>query len=454
MGAATSKDMAAATLVLLPFNVITLVMRFWIRVQRSAWGADDWAMVGTIPVWLISQVGLLGMAWSGIGQLDSTLSEEQVVNSLFWFYVFQEFWCFTLVALKWCIGFTLLRIASDTRWVKYVIYSCLVLVTICTGGTGMYLFFQCSPVEKNWHTSLAGECKPREIQTALSFLVAAVSITTDWIFAVLPFALLWKLQMARRVKASVIGLLGLGFFASIAPIVRLKYLLLMNDNTRFLEALGIILAWAQAEVGIGMLVANLPACRPLLERTFSIITGSRSGSSGGGGGRGKAGGSGVTGGKYGISGSGRAGGGGGSGVGGGSVAGSGYLGDAHGMPSSMKNSYMELEERDTGGKKGPFRSHKHAAGRTSQYGTETRVYGRDMAGDSSSDSLADDQSQRHIIPSGGGGGGVNTGNGDHHAKKGSKKLGSVSGGMGAIVVQRQVDVTGSPAQEHAGFHGQ
>lgn len=64
-----------------------------------------------------------------------------------WFYVFQEFWCFTLVALKWCLGFTLLRISSDTRWVKWIIYSSLILVTVCTGGTGMYLFFQCSPVE-------------------------------------------------------------------------------------------------------------------------------------------------------------------------------------------------------------------------------------------------------------------------------------------------------------------
>lgn len=58
---------------------------------------------------------------------------------------------------------------------------------------------------------MEGTCKPREIQTALSFLVAAVSITTDWIFAILPFALLWKIQMSNRIKASVIGLLGLGF---------------------------------------------------------------------------------------------------------------------------------------------------------------------------------------------------------------------------------------------------
>ncbi|KAK7943118.1 uncharacterized protein PG986_012231 [Apiospora aurea] len=274
MVAATSKDMALAVLVPLPLNILSIVARFWIRTQRKAWGPDDWAMVATIPVWVVSQVGMIGMAWSGVGQLDATLTAQQKANSNFWFYVFQEFWCFTLVALKWSLGFTLLRIGDGKKWVQGIIYACLALVTICTGGTGMYLFFQCTPVEKNWLPETEGTCQPREIQTALSFLVAAVSITTDWIFALLPFALIWKLQMGTRVKASVIGLLGLGIFASIAPIVRLKYLLLMNDASKFLQGLGIILAWAQAEVGIGLLVANLPACRPLLESAIAAFTSS------------------------------------------------------------------------------------------------------------------------------------------------------------------------------------
>ncbi|KDN71574.1 hypothetical protein CSUB01_11973 [Colletotrichum sublineola] len=311
MGAATSKDMAAAVLVPLPFNILTLVLRFWIRTQRKAWGPDDWAMVATI-------------------------------NSYFWFYVFQEFWCFTLVTVKWSLGFTLLRIGQGQRWVQIVIYTCLALVTICTGGTGMYLFFQCSPVEKNWILTLEGTCKPREIQTALSFLVAAVSITTDWIFAIMPFALIWKLQMANKVKASVIGLLGLGFFASIAPIVRLKYLLLLNDSAKFLKGLSIILAWAQAEVGIGMLVANLPACRPLLERMLahlSSLTTSKNKST-----------------------------------------------KDPASSAAVKNSYLELGERDAA---------KKTIG-ASRSGVETRVYGRDMDA-ASSDSLPDDHSQKRIM---------------------------------------------------------
>ncbi|KAK1953610.1 hypothetical protein LY78DRAFT_730760 [Colletotrichum sublineola] len=342
MGAATSKDMAAAVLVPLPFNILTLVLRFWIRTQRKAWGPDDWAMVATIPVWVISQIGLIGMAWSGVGQLDATLTAQQVQNSYFWFYVFQEFWCFTLVTVKWSLGFTLLRIGQGQRWVQIVIYTCLALVTICTGGTGMYLFFQCSPVEKNWILTLEGTCKPREIQTALSFLVAAVSITTDWIFAIMPFALIWKLQMANKVKASVIGLLGLGFFASIAPIVRLKYLLLLNDSAKFLKGLSIILAWAQAEVGIGMLVANLPACRPLLERMLahlSSLTTSKNKST-----------------------------------------------KDPASSAAVKNSYLELGERDAA---------KKTIG-ASRSGVETRVYGRDMDA-ASSDSLPDDHSQKRIM---------------------------------------------------------
>jgi hypothetical protein len=67
--------------------------------------------------------------------------------------------------------------------------------------------------------------------------------------------------------------------ASIAPIVRLKFLIGLNDPNRLLQNLGEILAWACAEMNVGMFVANLPACRPLLTSLishFSSWSGSRS----------------------------------------------------------------------------------------------------------------------------------------------------------------------------------
>ena len=57
---------------------------------------------------------------------------------------------------------------------------------------------------------MEGECKGRNIQTVLSYAVAVVSISTDWIFATLPIFLLWDVQLDWRVKSSVMAMLGLG----------------------------------------------------------------------------------------------------------------------------------------------------------------------------------------------------------------------------------------------------
>ncbi|KAI4910899.1 hypothetical protein J4E90_007156 [Alternaria incomplexa] len=276
--------MALSVLVPLPFVIISTILRFWIRTKRKAWGPDDWAMLINLPVWTVATVSTLGMAWSGVGQYDGSLTASQYSMSLKWFYVFQEPWCFTLVAIKCSIGFALIRIANRKKWIEMVIYACMISCFVVMGGTGMYLFFQCRPVQKNWYPTMDGECNGRNIQTVLSYAVAVVSISTDWIFATLPIFLLWDVQLDWRVKISVMSMLGLGIFASIAPIVRLKFLIGLNDPTRLLQNLGEILAWACAEMNVGMFVANLPACRPLLTNFishFSSWSGSHSNPSGG-----------------------------------------------------------------------------------------------------------------------------------------------------------------------------
>ncbi|KAE9973419.1 hypothetical protein EG328_004415 [Venturia inaequalis] len=124
-------------------------------------------------------------------------------------------------------------------------------------------------LSKNWMSTMPGRCQDRSIQTLLLYAVAFVAISTDWVFAILPIFLLWNVQLNWRVKGPVIIMLGLGIFASIAPIVRLKYLIGLNDRTRILDHLGNILVWASVEVNVGMFVANLPACRPILERAIT-----------------------------------------------------------------------------------------------------------------------------------------------------------------------------------------
>ena len=146
--------------------------------------------------------------------------------------------------------------------------------------------------------------------------------------------------------------------ASIAPIVRLKFLIGMNDQSRFLQNLGAILAWASAEMNIGMLVANLPACRPLLERIisrFSSWTGSGSRSYG-----------------------------------------AGKKSHARGTSRTGANGatkqYLELDERPGT----TLQNYLKDGHKTDGTGVETRIYG-DLDNDSSISLDRDDGSQKHIV---------------------------------------------------------
>ena len=78
--------------------------------------------------------------------------------------------------------------------------------------------------------------------------------------------------MDKRIKLSVVALLSLGIFASIAPLVRLSITVNLSATENFLLNAMDVAAWAQAELGLGILVGNMPALRPLLEKMLSIRT--------------------------------------------------------------------------------------------------------------------------------------------------------------------------------------
>jgi hypothetical protein len=143
------------------------------------------------------------------------------------------------------------------------------------------------------------------------------------------------------VKVSIVALLGLGIFASTAAIVRLTVTLNLSATTDFLYYAMPVAAWAHAELGLGVILANLPALRPLLERIFSLRSTLRS--------SGKR----VT--------------------------------DPH-----TGENYHELEE-------GIANRKNVVQGETlsSRKGTETRIYGGDLA--DSNSTLGDDKSTKRIV---------------------------------------------------------
>ncbi|CAN8098369.1 unnamed protein product [Discula destructiva] len=129
-----------------------------------------------------------------------------------------------MILSKLSIGVFLLRIVTQRvhAWILY-------LVMALSSLTGLIFFFltmlQCRPVSHFWDrvASGAGSCIDIDIIIALGYLYSALNILCDFTFALLPVAIVQKLNMPRRLKMATIPLLTLGCVASSGVVVRLAY---------------------------------------------------------------------------------------------------------------------------------------------------------------------------------------------------------------------------------------
>jgi len=120
---------------------------------------------------------------------------------------------------KLSIGFFLLRVTVNQihRWIIYMamglsVISCMVFFFVST--------FQCHPVSYFWdkHTQ-TGTCIDIDIVISLSYAFSAISITTDFTFALLPAWIVWHLNMKPRTKVALIVLMGMGCLY-VAPLLQ------------------------------------------------------------------------------------------------------------------------------------------------------------------------------------------------------------------------------------------
>jgi hypothetical protein len=82
--------------------------------------------------------------------------------------------------------------------------------------------------------------------------------------------MLWDVQMNRRQKASVVGILSLGIFATAAALIKVTYLGTYGKTGDWLWDSRNITIWTVIECNIGIVAGNLPALKPL----FRTILGS------------------------------------------------------------------------------------------------------------------------------------------------------------------------------------
>lgn len=101
---------------------------------------------------------------------------------------------------------------------------------------------------------------------------SALNAATDFLLALLPVPLVWRLHLNLRAKLSLILVLTLGVFAGLAGIVKSeKQKLALYTPDQYVHDTFTI--WWFVEYNIGMIAASLPALKPLFRRVLETAKG-------------------------------------------------------------------------------------------------------------------------------------------------------------------------------------
>ncbi|KAK6219649.1 integral membrane family protein [Colletotrichum tabaci] len=169
-----------------------------------------------------------------------------------------------MLFIKLSIGFFLLRL-SNSKLYNWIIYVSLAVVAVWSVAIFFWNIFQCSPIEAQWDYAIPdSKCVSPDAVVAAAYSISVMTILSDWLYALLPIPMIWSVKMTKQAKATVIVILGLGIFASIATLIRLKFLADLSDLTDILFMGTDAMVWTLIEPGAAIVASSLVTVRPLL----------------------------------------------------------------------------------------------------------------------------------------------------------------------------------------------
>ncbi|CAG7990594.1 unnamed protein product [Penicillium salamii] len=272
-----------ATAITTAAALIVVIARFYVRIciiRNVGW--DDYVMGLTM---LLSASGFaitVPEVKYGAGR-HVVFVGETAKTAMHLNFATQAIYLWAIGTVKISIGLFLLRFAGKKGY-KWFIWVVMVAMMLYTAICFLTLIFQCKDIRTNWDPTVKSECfSPTQLLTLsytntgemnifltsyFKLTPAALNILTDLIFSILPVFMLRHLQVNRRVKASLICILGLGVFACAAAFVKLSILPNYGRTGDFLWDYTNLTIWVVTECNTGIVAGSLPTLKPLFKKVL------------------------------------------------------------------------------------------------------------------------------------------------------------------------------------------
>jgi len=212
--------------------------------------------------YFVCQVG--GVIY-GTGKHMEDLDPTNAETALHFWWFCELFYILASSWLKLAVGVFLLRVATNRTHIWII--RAVIAGTALFGAVYFFLaIFQCKPVSAWWkHMPGYGTCLGPNIVLATTYTSSALNSFADWTFGILPFFIVKDLDMPRKHKRQIAGILAFAAIGCLATIIRMPFIMALARADDFLWETVDIAIWSTVEPGVGISAACVATLRPLLQ---------------------------------------------------------------------------------------------------------------------------------------------------------------------------------------------
>ncbi|KAI4249091.1 MAG: hypothetical protein LQ352_005714 [Teloschistes flavicans] len=168
---------------------------------------------------------------------------------------------------KISVAFLIQRIQGPNKWRTWLLRFISISVFVTALFAVIFLFAQCQPARALWTPSMikkgTGHCWNPIPVNNYDIVIAGYFAFLDFVLAILPVDIVWKLQMAKKKKLLLCALLGMGIFAGVCAAIKTSQLRTVTVKTDITWKTTEYLLWNALEVNIIIIAACIPTLRPL-----------------------------------------------------------------------------------------------------------------------------------------------------------------------------------------------
>lgn len=126
-----------------------------------------------------------------------------------WWWLGQVSYVLTCVVAKISIALSIMRLTVK-RVHSIVLWAVISVTTIVGLVFWLMLTLQCRPVAFFWNRTGNGHCLSSDSIITMAYVYSVEAAVCDFTVGILPVFVIWNLQMNRRTKWAVAGILSMG----------------------------------------------------------------------------------------------------------------------------------------------------------------------------------------------------------------------------------------------------